>query len=363
MAAPNGSSNGFSPPRPPYVPKFSAATEMILQRLRGAGGPLAPNSQLSLGNPLSLGTIPPGYEDAKRTLMEGYKTTLSVDSLQPSTAAKPVKTKPRASSAATSKTSTPNRSSGTPTTNSHKGRGSVRGRGRIGRKRKRAKEDESDSPEESDGSASDSEAEEAAFVPTQTLSGRKVVKPAQFTPPVPQEAPAKKKGPAHYNKKTGRNVEQALCKRCSRGNSPNTNQIVFCDQCNNGWHQLCHDPRIGNDIVKDINAPWFCSTCTAKRAAKANKKNTNSTPSSKMPPPAKVTTPTPAPQQKEQKAAGWAGLSTEQVSCVDILLAILTVIETRIFGALPFAAPHFSPGPCNNSTSRSSNAASTTRSD
>lgn len=293
---------------------------MILQRLRGVGGPLAPNSQLSLGNPLGVGAeLPPGYEDVKRTVMEGYKTTLSAssDHIQPSITVKVNKPRAKAPSTATSKTNTPKRGDSTPTMSSTKAKGSTRSRTRIGNKRKRVKEDESDSPEESDlsGLGEDSESEEPIFIPTQTLSGRKVVKPAPFVPSVPQEAPAKKKGPAHYNKKNGRNIEQALCKRCARGNSPNANQIVFCDQCNNGWHQLCHDPVVGNDVVKDINAPWFCSTCTAKRAARANKgKNAGAAPTAKTTTPATANMiPTPAPQPAKQ-VAGWGRLNNEQVS-------------------------------------------------
>lgn len=43
------------------------------------------------------------------------------------------------------------------------------------------------------------------------------------------------------------------------------NQIVFCDGCNACWHQLCHDPAIGNEFVSDEARSWFCRGCLAKR--------------------------------------------------------------------------------------------------
>src|ERR1700753_4337270 len=58
----------FSATRPPYMPQFTAATEMILKRMRGEAGSLssalsASLSTLSTARP----TVPaPTYEDVKR---------------------------------------------------------------------------------------------------------------------------------------------------------------------------------------------------------------------------------------------------------------------------------------------------------
>jgi hypothetical protein len=67
----------------------------------------------------------------------------------------------------------------------------------------------------------------------------------------------------HYSKV--RTAEQALCKKCTRMHSPASNQMVFCDGCNEGWHQMCHDPWIDDDVVRDTNKAWFCATCQTKR--------------------------------------------------------------------------------------------------
>lgn len=325
-----------SPPRPSLETKYSASTQAIIDRLRGVGGIMSKGSPFAIGSSPLEGGLPPGYEETRRAMMQNYTTSASLVTTTTSTngdasrAATPVAKKQKSvvgakvtPSTAREKAGngTPRKQNGTPNSGStRKTGGRGRGRGRAGHKRKRVKE-ESESPEDTEISdLGDSESDEAAFVPTQTLSGRKVVRPTQFTPPVTQEAPVKKKGPAPYNKKTGRNVEQALCKRCSRGNSPNTNQIVFCDSCNIGWHQRCHDPVISDDVVKDIDAPWFCSICTAKKAARANKgKGAAASPAAKTPAPvlasapAKITTiPTPVREAEPSKPTGWASMNVEQ---------------------------------------------------
>ncbi len=37
--------------------------------------------------------------------------------------------------------------------------------------------------------------------------------------------------------------------------------IVFCDGCNTPWHQHCHDPPIGAEVVQVQEKEWFCSAC------------------------------------------------------------------------------------------------------
>lgn len=39
--------------------------------------------------------------------------------------------------------------------------------------------------------------------------------------------------------------------------------IVFCDGCNTPWHQHCHDPPIGREVVQVQEQEWFCSACKA----------------------------------------------------------------------------------------------------
>jgi hypothetical protein len=139
-----------------------------------------------------------------------------------------------------------------------------------GKKRKRDEEssEEMESDEESDvmsklGGDSDSDGSGSITnFPKVTQSGRAIVKPTQFVPEV-RESNRPKRGPSKKAQ------EQALCKRCGRGHSPESNMIVFCDGCNGGWHQMCHDPVVSDEAVKDETAPWFCAECTTKRARKS----------------------------------------------------------------------------------------------
>lgn len=100
-----------------------------------------------------------------------------------------------------------------------------------------------------------------------TKSGRQVLKPAAYNPAAIEAASSsgggRKRAGAHYGGK--RTAEQALCRKCTRMHSPASNQIVFCDGCNDAWHQLCHEPWIGNDTVRDQTKGWFCGACRAKR--------------------------------------------------------------------------------------------------
>ncbi|KAI1327672.1 hypothetical protein F5Y16DRAFT_186168 [Xylariaceae sp. FL0255] len=135
-----------------------------------------------------------------------------------------------------------------------------------GAKRKRAKNDDGASSSLTDPSDSDFEPSNKNVTPTMTKSGRQVQKPTQFNPT--EVAGSKRK---HYGKRT---PEQALCRVCTRGLSPNKNQIVFCDGCNSCWHQMCHDPYIEDDYVSDESLSWFCRGCLAKREKALAKKKT-----------------------------------------------------------------------------------------
>ncbi|KAK3939495.1 hypothetical protein QBC46DRAFT_387696 [Diplogelasinospora grovesii] len=101
---------------------------------------------------------------------------------------------------------------------------------------------------------------------TTTKSGRQVLKPLTFNPTALDSSSSRKR---HYGKRT---AEQALCKKCTRMHSPAANQMVFCDGCNEGWHQMCHDPWIGDDLLRDQSRAWFCAECQAKRDRHFGKK-------------------------------------------------------------------------------------------
>jgi hypothetical protein len=44
--------------------------------------------------------------------------------------------------------------------------------------------------------------------------------------------------------------------------------IVFCDGCDGGWHQQCHDPNVSDEAVQDEKAQWFCADCSRKKGIK-----------------------------------------------------------------------------------------------
>ncbi|KAK9329907.1 hypothetical protein V1520DRAFT_278262 [Lipomyces starkeyi] len=117
-------------------------------------------------------------------------------------------------------------------------------RHKPGLKRKRGKNKKSD--EESD--------EEFTFDGLETKSGRKVHKPQQFDP----LAELDEKRTAYFRR------DLQICKVCSRGHSPESNLIVFCDGCNDPYHQLCHDPPIGRAFIEVAEAQWFCYKCQSK---------------------------------------------------------------------------------------------------
>ncbi|KFY34741.1 hypothetical protein V495_08114, partial [Pseudogymnoascus sp. VKM F-4514 (FW-929)] len=265
-SATNGAppTNDSAGPSPFVSQPFSAATEMILKRLRGEGGPLNPTSVLGLTSSPQAAA----YEDVRRTVLEGMKTSHNMEfAASTPTPRRPPKA-PRTGSA--SKAS----ASGTPV--GKKG-------GAKSRKRKRAKDESDESAGESeemsdlgDEDESDDSASVTAF-PSMTQSGRKVVKPTQFVPEVAAGPPRKR---STQTRRPGRSVENALCKRCGRGHSPANNMIVFCDGCNIGWHQMCHDPVITEEVVKDETKEWFCVDCSAKRDKKKGDRGKTSTPNS-----------------------------------------------------------------------------------
>lgn len=51
-----------------------------------------------------------------------------------------------------------------------------------------------------------------------------------------------------------------LCTICRDGTSRAPNEIVICDVCNQGYHQKCHKPCIGAEILEP-DIPWTCRLC------------------------------------------------------------------------------------------------------
>lgn len=223
--------------RASYVPQFSAATQMILMRMRGQSGglPSAPTTPIS-----SQGT----YESAK--------TQMLFDSSKSAT----IPTWPFPSSTTPATLHLP--SSSTP---QRPTRPTV---ALANKKRKRGVDESSEASsiaEASDygeGIKRKVRKPSASSTPTTTKSGRHIQKPDTYDPAA--EDNYKKR-----NQLGKRTAEQALCKKCTRMHSPATNQIVFCDGCNDPWHQRCHEPWIEDEVVKDPDLKWYCARCAAKR--------------------------------------------------------------------------------------------------
>jgi hypothetical protein len=114
--------------------------------------------------------------------------------------------------------------------------------------------------------------EEITSLPARSRSGRRIIQAiikideeVKNTPRVlsPTAAAASdgstKKKKVKFRRTPG---AAAVCKNCGRGHSPSSNVIVFCDECNNGWHQFCHDPPVMSEFLEIVDSEWFCSDCT-----------------------------------------------------------------------------------------------------
>lgn len=288
--APSSASSGG---RPPYIPQFSASTQMILQRINGRSGGLS--SALTSVSAVAKTIEQSTFEDAKRRLVMNMNTSLTMPlptPRTPSNLATPSASLPinDAFQLRTPSVAKPTASKGNPKVPAKRGRLS------RGTKRKRSKGGQDDTSSLSDVPHSDGEhASKGQVAPTMTKSGRQVQKPAQFNPTSPATAAAATQKRRHYGKRT---PEQALCKVCTRGLSPLKNQIVFCDGCNLCWHQLCHDPYIDDDFVSNESRSWFCGRCSAKRERHLAKKKS----------------------LDGFRGVSWAGRNVEQVSTAPPLL-------------------------------------------
>ncbi|KAJ6093013.1 hypothetical protein N7486_008302 [Penicillium sp. IBT 16267x] len=115
-------------------------------------------------------------------------------------------------------------------------------------------------------------------------SGRALKAPAMYEPA---------KAASRKGKRATKKEANITCVKCNRGNSPSNNMIVFCDGCNETWHQKCHDPTIDDHVIQVAAAEWHCHKCEpAQEPAAAPQKG-------KAPAPPKET----APASKKQKAS------------------------------------------------------------
>ncbi|RKF59589.1 putative phd domain containing protein [Golovinomyces cichoracearum] len=325
-----------------YTPQFSAATQMILERIHSGNSA----SFSSMG--ISTATAPPGYEDMRRSVLQSMRTSMSLST--PSTPSEEKKTNTRSSRSAhgSGLSTTP---TSTSTGSGKKGKNTNRkSRSKTSGKRKRIKNESENSDEESDenmsklgGDSGMDDSDEVTKLPKVTQSGRHIVKPTQFAPAIFENSSRRRA--------SSRKIpEQALCKRCGRGHSPQNNLIVFCDGCNLPWHQKCHDPIIADDAVQVESTLWFCADCSRKKGIKS--------------------------RHESPKGISWAGksmeekrayLSSQSHSQLVTLLLQATYLHPDIplfpFPTLNQTTPFYLPRSQSYSASNSSTAGSLSRSE
>ncbi|OQD66775.1 hypothetical protein PENPOL_c004G05789 [Penicillium polonicum] len=111
-----------------------------------------------------------------------------------------------------------------------------------------------------------------ALASNRTRSGRRITQPvAREVEPVATKGPPVKAA-AKKRKRLNRQVN-IVCTGCYRGHSPSNNLIVLCDSCDAPWHQKCHRPNIGNEVIEIPEMNWFCIKCKPEQRQTAQTKS------------------------------------------------------------------------------------------
>lgn len=51
-----------------------------------------------------------------------------------------------------------------------------------------------------------------------------------------------------------------MCVLCKKSEPKTDNEIVVCDKCGRGYHQLCHQPQVSKEETR-TDANWICKRC------------------------------------------------------------------------------------------------------
>ncbi|KAJ5944795.1 hypothetical protein N7516_004963 [Penicillium verrucosum] len=110
-----------------------------------------------------------------------------------------------------------------------------------------------------------------ALASNRTRSGRRITQPATREVELVATKEPPVKTAAKKRKRLNRQVN-IVCTGCYRGHSPSNNLIVLCDTCDAPWHQICHKPNIGNEVIEISEMNWFCIKCKPEQRQMAQKK-------------------------------------------------------------------------------------------
>ncbi|EPS41656.1 hypothetical protein H072_4426 [Dactylellina haptotyla CBS 200.50] len=91
-----------------------------------------------------------------------------------------------------------------------------------------------------------------------TLSGRTVVNPNAHK----ETAILESHGTSpQFSEASASDEPEASCMVCTRTPDSPEDQIVFCDGCDQAYHQYCHVPIIDNSFVQMAEKNWYCKNC------------------------------------------------------------------------------------------------------